>query len=67
MNGPGDQPQGDHRLAAAVDVAPVVSVRGLIKRYGRREAVRGIDLDVRRPTLEDVYLTLTEPGRGDGR
>jgi len=25
---------------------PVVSVRGLIKRYGRREAVRGIDFEV---------------------
>ena len=25
------------------------------------------DLDVRRPTLEDVYLTLTEPGPKDGR
>ena len=25
------------------------------------------DLDVRRPTLEDVYLTLTEPTRKDGR
>jgi ABC-2 type transport system ATP-binding protein len=27
---------------------PVVSVRGLVKRYGRREAVAGIDLEVRR-------------------
>ena len=25
---------------------PVITVRGLVKRYGRREAVRGIDLDV---------------------
>ena len=27
---------------------PVIAVRGLVKRYGRREVVRGIDLDVRR-------------------
>jgi hypothetical protein len=27
---------------------PVVSVRGLVKRYGSREAVAGIDLEVRR-------------------
>jgi ABC-2 type transport system ATP-binding protein len=27
---------------------PVITVRGLVKRYGRREAVRGIDLDVHR-------------------
>jgi ABC-2 type transport system ATP-binding protein len=36
-------------LGSAVGVAaaePVVSVRGLVKRYGRREAVRGIDLEV---------------------
>jgi ABC-2 type transport system ATP-binding protein len=26
----------------------VISVRGLVKRYGRREAVAGIDLQVRR-------------------
>src|SRR4051812_14247679 len=27
---------------------PVITVRGLVKRYGRRDAVRGIDLDVHR-------------------
>jgi ABC-2 type transport system ATP-binding protein len=27
---------------------PVITVRGLVKRYGRREVVRGIDLDVHR-------------------
>ena len=30
------------------ETEPVVTVRGLVKRYGRREAVRGIDLDVHR-------------------
>jgi len=34
-------------VTAARPVAePVVMVRGLVKRYGRREAVRGVDLDV---------------------
>jgi ABC-2 type transport system ATP-binding protein len=39
----------DSDLDSATGVAPaepVVSVRGLVKRYGRREAVRGIDLKV---------------------
>jgi ABC-type glutathione transport system ATPase component len=27
---------------------PVITVRGLVKRYGRREAVRGVDLEVYR-------------------
>ena len=30
------------------DGEPVIAVRGLVKRYGRRETVRGIDLDVHR-------------------
>jgi ABC-2 type transport system ATP-binding protein len=30
------------------DESPAISVRGLVKRYGPIEAVRGIDLDVRR-------------------
>jgi ABC-2 type transport system ATP-binding protein len=27
---------------------PVIAVRGLVKRYGRREVVHGLDLDVHR-------------------
>ena len=34
--------------AASATEDPVVSVRGLVKRYGRREAVGGIDLEVHR-------------------
>ena len=32
--------------AGTAESEPVVSVRGLVKRYGRREAVAGIDLEV---------------------
>jgi ABC-2 type transport system ATP-binding protein len=44
MDGTHETPSPDE--AAHTTAAPVVTVRGLIKRYGRREAVRGIDLDV---------------------
>src|SRR5579871_2844381 len=43
------------------DVETVISVRGLVKRYGRREAVRGIDLDVRRG---EVFAFLGPNGAG---
>ncbi len=39
----------------------VVSVRGLVKRYGRREAVRGIDLEVRRG---EIFAFLGPNGAG---
>jgi ABC-2 type transport system ATP-binding protein len=39
----------------------VVSVRGLVKRYGRREAVAGIDLEVRRG---EVFAFLGPNGAG---
>jgi len=48
MNGGADESQVDHRPAVPAGAEPVVIVRGLVKRYGRREAVRGIDLDVHR-------------------
>jgi ABC-2 type transport system ATP-binding protein len=44
-----------------VDPEPVVSVRGLVKRYGRREAVRGIDLEVRRG---EIFAFLGPNGAG---
>ncbi len=40
---------------------PVVTVRGLVKRYGRREAVRGVDLDVRRG---EIFAFLGPNGAG---
>jgi ABC-2 type transport system ATP-binding protein len=38
----------DQIATGSAQSEPVVSVRGLIKRYGRHEAVAGIDLEVRR-------------------
>ncbi|HWH34010.1 MAG TPA: ABC transporter ATP-binding protein [Acidimicrobiales bacterium] len=40
---------------------PVISVRGLVKRYGSREVVRGIDLDVR---AGEVFAILGPNGAG---
>jgi ABC-2 type transport system ATP-binding protein len=40
---------------------PVVSVRGLVKRYGSREAVAGIDLEVRRG---EIFAFLGPNGAG---
>src|SRR5947209_11123219 len=40
---------------------PVITVRGLVKRYGRREAVRGIDLDVYRG---EIFAFLGPNGAG---
>ena len=37
----------DQPGAASARAEPVISVRGLVKRYGSHEAVAGIDLDVR--------------------
>ena len=45
--------------ATAAD--PVVQVCGLVKRYGRREAVRGIDLEVRRG---EIFAFLGPNGAG---
>src|SRR5450631_3148567 len=39
----------------------VVTVQGLVKRYGRREAVRGIDLEVRRG---EIFAFLGPNGAG---
>ena len=40
---------------------PVVSVRGLVKRYGRHEAVAGLDLEVRRG---EIFAFLGPNGAG---
>ncbi len=40
---------------------PVVRVRGLVKRYGRREAVRGVDLEVARG---EMYGLIGPDGAG---
>ena len=41
---------------------PVVSVRGLVKRYGSHEAVAGIDLEVRRA---EIFAFLGPNGASD--
>jgi len=47
--------------AAGADGEPVISVRSLRKRYGSHEAVRGIDLEVRRG---EVFAFLGPNGAG---
>jgi len=46
---------------ALTAAAPVVSVRGLWKRYGRRDAVRGVDLEVARG---EIYGLIGPDGAG---
>ncbi len=43
---------------------PAVSVRGLVRRYGGREAVAGIDLQVRRGEIFAFLLQEPEPEPG---
>jgi ABC-2 type transport system ATP-binding protein len=53
---------GVARAAAGLaEPEPVVSVRGLVKRYGSHEAVTGIDLDVRRG---EIFAFLGPNGAG---
>jgi ABC-2 type transport system ATP-binding protein len=47
--------------AGSAQPEPVVSVRGLVKRYGRHEAVAGIDLEVRRG---EIFALLGPNGAG---
>jgi ABC-2 type transport system ATP-binding protein len=57
--------KGTPSAAASATVSPiedpVVQIRGLVKRYGRREAVRGIDLEVRRG---EIFAFLGPNGAG---
>src|SRR6266700_37708 len=53
--------RGQRAAAARADLEPVVSVRGLVKRYGRRTAVDGIDLDVHRG---EIFAFLGPNGAG---
>ena len=48
-------------MTASATGEVVVSVRGLVKKYGRREAVRGIDLEVRRG---EIFAFLGPNGAG---
>jgi ABC-2 type transport system ATP-binding protein len=51
----------DQAAAGPAQREPVVSVRGLVKRYGSREAVAGIDLEVRRG---EIFAFLGPNGAG---
>ena len=51
----------DQAAIASARSEPVVSVRGLVKRYGGHEAVAGIDLQVRRG---EIFAFLGPNGAG---
>jgi ABC-type Mn2+/Zn2+ transport system ATPase subunit len=51
----------DQAATGSVQSEPVVSVRGLVKRYGSHEAVAGIDLEVRRG---EIFAFLGPNGAG---
>jgi ABC-2 type transport system ATP-binding protein len=51
----------DHAATVSARSEPVVTVRGLVKRYGSREAVAGIDLEVRRG---EIFAFLGPNGAG---
>jgi len=51
----------DQAATGPAGAEPVVSVRGLVKRYGGHEAVAGIDLQVRRG---EIFAFLGPNGAG---
>jgi hypothetical protein len=51
----------DQAATVSAPSEPVVSVRGLVKRYGSREAIAGIDLEVRRG---EIFAFLGPNGAG---
>ena len=51
----------DQAAVSSTQSEPVVSVRGLVKRYGNHEAVAGIDLEVRRG---EIFAFLGPNGAG---
>src|SRR6202040_1573756 len=61
MNGTGEQLDLDTTATVAASAEPVVTVHGLVKRYGRRDAVRGIDLEVHRG---EIFAFLGPNGAG---
>ncbi len=61
MSGTGEMGEVDSTATVAHRSEPVVTVRGLVKKYGRREAVRGIDLEIQRG---EIFAFLGPNGAG---
>ena len=61
MDSTGQERGLDRPGTASEHAEPVVSVRGLVMRYGSQEAVAGIDLDVRRG---EIFAFLGPNGAG---
>src|SRR5713226_4882818 len=61
MNSTAGEPRPDQAAAGAALPGPVISIRGLVKRYGSQEAVRGIDLDVHQG---EIFAFLGPNGAG---
>src|SRR5271157_2408376 len=61
MDSTGQERSLDQAGTASAHAEPVVSVRGLVKRYGSQEAVAGVDLDVRRG---EIFAFLGPNGAG---
>jgi ABC-2 type transport system ATP-binding protein len=61
MDGIGEERGAQQTPPAPAHPEPVVSVRGLVKRYGRHEAVAGIDLEVQHG---EIFAFLGPNGAG---
>jgi ABC-2 type transport system ATP-binding protein len=61
MDSTGQRSAGQAAATAGPRAEPVVSVRGLVKRYGKHEAVAGIDFEVRRG---EIFAFLGPNGAG---
>ena len=64
MDSISDEYAVDQAATGSAQSEPVVSVRGLVKRYGSHEAVAGIDLEVRRG---EIFAFLGPNGAGKRR
>jgi ABC-2 type transport system ATP-binding protein len=61
MDSISDERAANHPAASAGETELVISVRGLVKRYGSQEAVSGIDFEVRRG---EIFAFLGPNGAG---
>ncbi len=61
MDSIGQERGADQAPTASAHAEPVISVRGLVKRYGSHAAVAGVDLDVRRG---EIFAFLGPNGAG---